>query len=115
MNKDKPVFRRRTGIRSIRRKSKDKWDKWRVPRGIDINWKRGDGNKPKIGYRLPKTKRGLHPKGKKEMLIRNKNDILSLSKEDKKNYVFRFAKTIGKKKKLELLELAKKEKIVVLN
>ena len=119
MNKEgkklrKPTFKLRTGIRSVRRKSIDKWSKWRVPQGIDINWKRGDGNRPKIGYQGKKELRGLHPKGKKEIMITNINDILNF-KGNVKECVFRFSSALGKKKKIELLKATNKKGMYVVN
>ena len=119
MNKEgkklkKPTFKLRTGIRSVRRKSIEKWSKWRVPQGIDISWKRGDGNRPKIGYQGKKEWRGLHPKGKPEIMINNLNDIINF-KGNIKDFVFRFSSAIGKKKKQQLLKETNKRGMYVVN
>ena len=61
--KTTPTFVRRIGVRSVKKKSKKKWDTWRKPRGIDIKWKKGDGAKVTEGYKSPKEVRGIHPSG----------------------------------------------------
>ncbi len=58
-----PIFRGRFGNREIRRKSKEKWDKWRVPRGGDVKHEMNEGYMPKEGYRTPRAIRGVHPSG----------------------------------------------------
>jgi len=113
--KKKPTFRGRFGTRSKRRKSIKKWDKWRVSRGIDIKWYRGDGSQPGAGYKTKKELRHLHPKGLPEMILRSKSDIERVEKNDTKKYVFRFESTIGKKKRMDLMNLAKEKGMFVAN
>ena len=112
---NKPTFRGRFGTRSKRKSSIAKWDKWRKPQGIDITWKRGDGNKPKVGYKVKKELRDLHPIGKPEMYIRCRSDIEKLIKSDIENNVFRMSGTLGKKKKDELVKLMETKKMIILN
>lgn len=111
----KPVFRGRFGTRTKRSKSIAKWDKWRVARGIDIKYEKGDGHRPRVGYKTKAELRDLHPKGFPEFVIKSKNDIISFDKKEVKNYVFRFAAKIGNKKKLELVKLAKEKGMHILN
>ncbi len=107
--KNLPTFRGRFGTRSKRKKSKDKWNKWRYPRGIDILFKRGDNIRPRVGYRTDKAIRDLHPSGKKEIYIRNLQELMKMKSE--KNVLFRLAATIGKKKRIEIYEFAKKHNL----
>lgn len=107
--KNLPTFRGRFGTRSKRKKSKDKWNKWRYPRGIDILFKRGDNIRPRVGYRTDKAIRDLHPSGKKEIYIRNLSELVKMKSE--KNVLFRLAATIGKKKRIEIYEFAKKHNL----
>ena len=65
----------------------------------------------KIGYRTPKTIRGIHPSGYEEVLISNVND---LKKIDPKTQAAKIRK-IGKKKKQAILKEAAKLKIKILN
>ncbi len=110
-----PTFRGRFGTRTKRSSSIAKWDKWRFPQGIDIKWKRGDGNLPGIGYRSKKEYRDLHPKGLPEFYIRSQRDIDKFDKKSAKNYVFRFASNLGLKKRAELLKKANELGMHILN
>jgi len=89
--------------------------KWRRPKGIHSKLRKGlksKGKKPSIGYRTPKTLRGLHPSGYREVLIQNLND---LEKIDVKKEAVRISRKVGKKLKMKILEMAKELKIKVLN
>jgi ribosomal protein L32E len=110
--KNKPVFRGHFGKRGSSRKiKKDKWNKWRKPRGIDYIQKKDDGAVPKIGYRTPKMFRGIHPSGLKEINIRNEKE---LEKIKEGNAVRIYSKT-GKKKRKLITKKAMEKGIKVLN
>ena len=110
--KHHPTFRGSFGTRSIRRKRIEKWDKWRHPRGIDNTKRlenREDGSRPKMGYRTPLLIRDLHPLGVKEILINN-------SKELKKGMqLVRIGRTVGKKKRIEMVKKANELNIKIIN
>jgi len=110
--KKHPTFRGRFGARFKRRKSNKKWDKWKRPRGIDIIFKNEDGALVKIGYRVPKAIRFLHPSGQKEVLVSNLDD---LEKVKERQVAVRFAAKIGKRKRIQMLKRAKEQKIFVVN
>ena len=110
--KRKPTFRGHFGKRSVRRKSKAKWDKWRVPRGADFHLKKEDGKAPGTGYRTSKEIRGLHPSGYKELLVHNIKDVEN-AKEG--NFAIRIASAVGKKKREQIIKRAHELKIKVLN
>ncbi len=86
-------------------------DNWRKPKGRDardkINHK---ANPPKIGRSMPKKLRGLHPSGLKEVIVNNVDDLNKV----KEGYGIRIAH-VGKKKKLQIIEEAKKRNIPILN
>ena len=106
----KPEFRRHLS-ESIKRLKPN----WRRPRGSQSKVRKKKKSKlpmPSIGYRAPKALRYLHPSGYKEILIRNLKD---LSRVDPEKEAIRIAATIGKKKRLEILKIAKERKIKVLN
>ncbi len=107
-----PVFRGRFGVRSIRSKSVEKFNKWRVPRGIDIKWEKGDGTRVTIGYGNPKEIRGVHPSGYREVLVGNINDLKKINKE---SHAARIRSTVGKKKRIIIKAEAEKKGIKVLN
>ena len=106
-----PTFRGRFGNRSIKRKGNAKWDKWRVPRGIDIQFRNDDGATPNQGYRTPRFFRGVHPSGFREMKIKTLNELSGVSKD----YALRIEAGIGKKKKLAIVDKAIEMGLKVLN
>ena len=110
--KHHPVFRGRFGKKNIRRKSIAKWDKWRLPHGIDLDKGRNHGRQPRIGYRSTKEIRFVHPSGYKEVLVCNMNDI---AKIDAKTQAARIGATVGKRKRNEIVTEANKKGIWVLN
>ncbi len=108
----KPQFRGRFGKNSIRRKNKEKWMKWRVPRGKDLDKTRQYGKTPDSGYRSRKDIRGLHPSGYSESLVRRPADLEGLEKESQ---AARISSTVGKKKRNEIIKKANEQGIRVLN
>mgnify|MGYP001575861680 CR=1 FL=1 len=112
--KKHPIFRGRFGARFKRRKSNEKWDKWRRPRGIDTIFKNEDGALPKIGHRVPKEIRFLHPSGHQEVFVSSVNDLQKL-KNPHQSFVVRLSSGIGKKKRIQIAKLAKEQNIRVLN
>ncbi len=112
LKKHHPVFRGRFGKKNIRRKSIAKWDKWRLPHGIDLDKGINHGRQPRIGYRSIPEIRFVHPSGYKEVLVCNMND---LAKIDSKTQAARIGATIGKRKRNELVTEANKKGIWVLN
>jgi len=106
----KPKFLRQ-GAKYLKRVSK----KWRIPKGRHSKLKvreKSKGAMPEIGYRSPKSTRGLHPSGLKEVLIQNLDD---LKKIDNKTEAGRISSRIGKKKRKLIIEKAKELKIKILN
>jgi large subunit ribosomal protein L32e len=92
-------------------------ERWRKPRGID-NKKRirckFAGASPRIGYRNPRELRGLHPSGKKEILVYNIQQLECLEKE-KESVVLRIASCVGKKKRELMIAKAQQLGIKILN
>ncbi len=90
-------------------------DSWRRQRGIHNKIRKsikGAGNKVSIGYGTPKEMKNIHPSGYKEVLIRSLND---LERVNPKEEAIRISSTIGLKKRLEILKIAKEKGIHVLN
>ena len=112
--KSKPMFRGRFGKRgSVRKISKKKWQKWRKPRGIDINFKREDGKIPKTGFKTPNQIRGRHPSGYFEAIVSNEYDITALSQ--KKDFAARISSRVGKRKRLEIIKKGNDLGVKILN
>ena len=87
--------------------------RWRKPRGTH-NKKRMKfqfmGALPKIGYRNPPSIRGLHPSGKREVLVNNAKEIEGL-----KDVVLRIASAVGGKKRKVIEEKAKELHLRIVN
>jgi large subunit ribosomal protein L32e len=89
--------------------------KWRAPKGIHSQLrkhKKEAGNIPKSGYGSPKSVKGLHPSGFKEIIIYNIKDIEKINPEKQ---ACRIASNVGKKKRIEIMKKASELKIKVLN
>ncbi|MCL5433757.1 MAG: 50S ribosomal protein L32e [Candidatus Marsarchaeota archaeon] len=98
-------------------------ERWRKQRGID-NKKRVKkafaGASPSIGYGNPKEIKGIRKDGKKLMLIHNKNEILKFLEDSKSNntnqlYNVVLASNLSKKKRSEIIILAKQNNIHIVN
>ncbi|MFH0954937.1 MAG: eL32 family ribosomal protein [Candidatus Micrarchaeota archaeon] len=110
-NKARHNFRRRIGNRWTHNITGKKWDKWRKARGIDIQRKQEYGLIPDSGYRTPANIRGLHPSGLKELMVHNAKQAQLASND----VVVRIARTVGKKKRKEILTVCQAKKVRVVN
>jgi len=110
MNRRRPEFIRQESWRYVRVKKS-----WRRPRGIDSKMRLKKKGKPplvSIGYRNPKLVRGLHPTGFREVIVYNVKD---LEKVDPDREAVRIAGSVGRRKRIEIIEKADELGIVVLN
>ena len=110
--KKKPEFLRQQWWQFPKLRNKAKW---RRPRGIHSKMRRHFGYRPpvvRIGYSAPKKVRGLHPSGFKEVLVYN---VSQLSNIDASKEAIRIAHTVGRKKRMEIIEKADELGIKVLN
>ena len=88
---------------------------WRKPKGIDNKVRLSVKGAPplvKVGYGKQKNKRGLHPSGLYEKLVHNIKELQGL--DPKKNAV-KIASSVGKRKKLAIIEKARQAGLRVLN
>ncbi len=109
--KKRTKFMGRFGKPNVRRKSIEKWQKWRKPRGIDIRRGEHKGKRPNSGFGTPREIRGLHPSGFEEVRIASLNEIKGL----KSGIAIRIQAGTGKKKRKQMITEAKQKGIHVLN
>ena len=105
-----PKFRRQEWFRFVRL-----GERWRRPRGRDSKMRLGRKGKPpvvSIGYRGPKSVRGLHPSGLVESLVKSPQEV---GRVDAGKQAIRIAAGVGKRKREKILALARERGIKVLN
>jgi large subunit ribosomal protein L32e len=94
-------------------------ERWRKPRGIDSKKRIGIahlGPVPKIGYRSEREIRGLHPSGRREILISSKKELIERLDEIKRDgLLVRLSSTLGKRSREEIRTIAENEKIAIAN
>lgn len=108
IKKKKPTFLRQE---SHKVKKLNNRPKWRSPKGMHSKIRRklqGRRIQPSLGYSSPRQVRGLTREGFKPVLIHTLNQL-------KDNKVILLSKTLGLRKKLQLLKKAEELKIKVLN
>ena len=105
-----PKFRRQESWRYKR-----VTDRWRKPHGIDSKMRKhvkGWPASPTTGYRSAKNIRGLHPSGFVETRVQTITDLNGL---DPELQAIRIARTVGARKRVEIMALAEEKGIHVLN
>jgi large subunit ribosomal protein L32e len=111
MKKKRPTFLRQEWFRK-----KEKLGlKWRKPRGIHSKLREHEkarGSLPRAGYGSPAAVRGLNKQGCREVLVRNVADMKMIRPREEMAVI---AASVGRKKRLEILEFASKNNIKVLN
>lgn len=106
----KPKVRRQESWRYVRVK-----ESWRRPRGKTSRVRlrrRGWPAMPMVGYRRPKTYRGLHPSGYRERLIHNVKELEGLNPEV---YAVRIGHRVGGRKRAEIIDQAQRLGFKILN
>ena len=89
--------------------------KWRRPKGLHSKMRigfKGYNKCVSVGYGSPKTTRGLNKSGLKLIIIKS---LKELEKINAKEECIAVAKTIGLRKKVEILKQAVKKSINVVN
>ena len=110
ISKTRPKFQRQESWRYDRIKIN-----WRKPKGFDSKMriqKKGWPAIVKIGYRGPKSARGLHPSGFYDKLIYNIDELNILNPETD---AIRISSKIGKRYKLTIVNKAEKLGFHILN
>jgi len=88
---------------------------WRNQRTLDNKIRRKWKGWPKpveVGYRKPAAVRGLHPSGFVEVLVHRPEDLAGL---DPKVHAIRIGRTVGLRKRLEIVKKARELGFYVLN
>ena len=89
-------------------------NKWRRPKGIDSKRRlRKDGHqkRPSRGYSSPVDVRGLNAQGLREVLVYNVAGLTAVGKED----IVVISSTVGAKKKIDIINEAKKKNLPIAN
>ena len=108
----KPTFRRSQVNQFAKLRNTDNW---RKPKGMGNKIRRGRKGQPgmpTVGYGSPAKVRGLGFSGLNEVIVSNTAD---LSKINAKEDIVVISRTIGAKKKLEVLNTIKSKKFQVAN
>ena len=90
-------------------------DKWRKPKGIHSKIRhhfKGRRKMPSPGYKSPREAKGLHSSGLKIVGIQSINDLIKIRKESEGAVI---AKSVGMKKRIEILKKARELNVKVLN
>lgn len=90
-------------------------ENWRKPKGKDNKMRKQKSGWPdivKVGYRGPKDARGLHPSGYTDNIVYN---LIELTGLDPKKDAVRLARTVGTRKRKEIIEQAAKKGFKILN
>ena len=105
-----PEFRRFESWRYVRIHSP-----WRKPKGIDNHMRlsvKGWPHLVRVGYRVPKEVRYLHPSGYRDVLVHNLVELEQLSPVTD---AARLASGLGRKKRIELAKRARELGLRILN
>jgi large subunit ribosomal protein L32e len=90
-------------------------ENWRKPKGKDNKMRKQKSGMPaivKVGYRGPRAARGLHPSGYTDNVVHNTAELARL---DPKKDAARIGHTVGKKKRIEMINKSSELGIKLLN
>lgn len=110
MNRKRPKF-----LREEHWRYKRLGKKWRRPKGIDSGMRHKRRGKPKmveVGYRNPRKVRGLHPSGYKVVHVYNVKMLDEVNPEEE---VVMIGRTVGRRKRLDIIDRAEELGLRVLN
>jgi large subunit ribosomal protein L32e len=106
----KPIFIRQDNPKRMKLN-----DKWRKPKGIHSKIRhkfKGRRKMPSPGYKSPRDVKGLHASGLKIVNVSSIDDVKNIKKESEGIVI---SKSVGMKKRFEILKKAKELNILILN
>ena len=118
LNKRKQIKKRKPTYRRVQSNQYAKLrndPKWRRPRGMgnkDRKNKKGHTGTLRVGYGSPKAIRGANNQGLWEVLVHNVADVKAI---DSKTQAAVIGRSVGGKKKLDILQAGKEQKITFSN
>ncbi len=89
---------------------------WRRPRGIDNKQRLKLKSRPKnptIGYKNPDVIRGLHPSGRRPVIVHNLKELRNVARD--KNVIVYIAGSVGNRKASKIQEEAEKLGLLIAN
>ncbi len=90
-------------------------ENWRRPRGVTSRMRKEKNGWPslvKVGHRSDASKRGRHPKGLVERIVRNESDLEGL---DPRLHIVRLSARLGEKRRLTLVERVRSLNVHIAN
>lgn len=102
-------------VQTDQHKKKRLKDTWRRPRGLHNKKRRyilGKGEMARPGYGSPSAVKGLHPSGFKEILLNRVQDVDNV---DPNTQAIRISRTIGQRKRIEIVKKARSLGLKILN
>lgn len=102
-------------VQTDQHKKKRLKDTWRRPKGLHNKKRRyilGKGEMARPGYGSPAAVKGLHPSGFQEVLL---SRVQELDEVDPSTQAIRIARTVGQRKRIEIVKKAQSMGLKILN
>lgn len=113
IKRKKPKYLRLFWWKKIR--IRNRMDSWRRPKGMDNKTRKKWKSRPpmvEVGYGSPREVKGLLSNGKRPVLVHNVEELLKIDKEKE---IAVIASTVGKRKRLQIIQKAEELGIEIFN